>query len=134
MGMRLEGISMHDSGNWSLVVQPPNWNMISTSFEIVVTEKPYLTTQKDLPIRVQVHFVVIRQSSLRVKMKVNGSLDIVFDLVGFELDLSLQSQTAFFTPDMALFFVNPTDIDWKNGTDLILSMTSTPRPGNWKVR
>ena len=67
-------------------------------------------------------------------MKVNGSLDIVFDLVGFELDLSLQSQTAFFTPDMALFFVNPTDIDWKNGTDLILSMTSTPRPENWKVR
>jgi len=118
MGMRLEGISMHDSGNWSLVVQPPNWNMISTSFEIIVTEKPYLTTQKDLPIRVQV----------------NGSLDIVFDLVGFELDLSLQSQTAFFTPDMALFFVNPTDIDWKNGTDLILSMTSTPRPENWKVR
>ena len=64
----------------------------------------------------------------------NGSLDIVFDLVGFELDLSLKSQTAFFTPDMALFFVNPTDIDWKNGTDLILSMTSTPRPENWKVR
>ena len=56
MGMRLEGISMHDSGNWTLVLQPPNWNMISTTFEIIVTEKPYLTTEKDLPIRVQVHF------------------------------------------------------------------------------
>ena len=64
----------------------------------------------------------------------NGSLDIVFDLVGFELDLGLQSQTAFFTPDMALFFVNPNDTEWKNGTDLVLSMTSTPRPENWKVR
>ena len=69
-----------------------------------------------------------------VTIKVNGSLDIVFDLVGFELDLSLKSQTAFFTPDMALFFVSPNDTDWKNGTDLVLSMTSTPRPENWKVR
>ena len=64
----------------------------------------------------------------------NGSLDIVFDLVGFQLDLGLQSQTAFFTPDMALFFVNPNDTEWKSGTDLVLSMTSTPRPENWKVR
>ena len=56
MGMRLESISMHDSGNWTLVVQPPNWSMISTTFEIIVTEKPYLTTEKDLPIRVQVYF------------------------------------------------------------------------------
>ena len=69
-----------------------------------------------------------------VTIKVNGSLDIVFDLVGFELDLSLGSQTAFFTPDMALFFVSPNDTNWKSGTDLVLSMTSTPRPENWKVR
>ena len=57
MGMKLEGISKHDSGNWTLVVQPPNWNMISTVFEIIVTEKPHLTTEKDLPIRVQVYFM-----------------------------------------------------------------------------
>ena len=57
MGMRVEGISIHDSGNWSLVVQPPNWELISTLFEIIVTEKPYLTTDKDLPIRVQVYFI-----------------------------------------------------------------------------
>ena len=133
MGMRVEGISIHDSGNWSLVVQPPNWELISTLFEIVVTEKPYLTTDKDLPIRVQVYsyWQPIKKS---FPTKVNGSLDIVFDLVGFQLDLGLQSQTAFFTPDMALFFVNPNDTEWKSGTDLVLSMTSTPRPENWKVR
>ena len=55
MGMRLEGISGHDSGNWSLVVQPPNWEMIRTTFEIIV--KPYLTTERDLPIRVQVNLI-----------------------------------------------------------------------------
>ena len=104
MGMKLEGISMHDTGNWTLVVQPPNWNMISTIFEIIVTEKPYLTTEKDLPIRVQVYFTY-NCNSISISIQVNGSLDIVFDLVGFELDLSLMSQTAFFTPDMALFFV-----------------------------
>jgi len=80
--------------------------------------KPYLTTERDLPIRVQV----------------NGSIDIVFDLHNFELDLSLASQSAFFTPDMALFFATPNDTEWKNGTDLILSMTSRPRPANWRVR
>ena len=64
----------------------------------------------------------------------NGSIDIVFDLHNFELDLSLASQSAFFTPDMALFFATPNDTEWKNGTDLILSMTSRPRPANWRVR
>ena len=54
MGMRVEGISTHDSGNWTLMVQPPNWEMIRADFEIIVLE-PHLTTDKDLPIRVQVH-------------------------------------------------------------------------------
>ena len=45
---------MFDSGNWTLTMMNANISMVSTRFEVVVTEEPHLVTDAVLPIEVEV--------------------------------------------------------------------------------
>ena len=54
VGLRVKGVSMFDSGNWTLTMMNANISMVSTRFEVVVTEEPHLVTDAVLPIEVEV--------------------------------------------------------------------------------
>ena len=54
MGVRVEGVSIFDSGNWTLTMMNANLSVVSTRFEVVVTEEPHLVTDTVLPIEVEV--------------------------------------------------------------------------------
>ena len=54
VGLRVKGVSMFDSGNWTLTMMNANISMVSTRFEVVVTEEPHLVTDAVLPIKVEV--------------------------------------------------------------------------------
>ena len=58
MGVRVEGVSMFDSGNWTLTMMNANISVVSTRFEVVVTEEPHLVTDTVLPIEVEVRLPV----------------------------------------------------------------------------
>ena len=63
----MEGVSMYDTGNWSLVIQPPNHksaqpksqipnpSLIRTEFWVIV--RPRLATNTELPIKVKVGYL-----------------------------------------------------------------------------
>ena len=54
MGVRVEGVSIFDSGNWTLTMMNSNLSIVSTRFEVVVTEEPHLVTDTVLPVEVEV--------------------------------------------------------------------------------
>ena len=54
VGVRVEGVSMFDSGNWSLSMMNKNISVVSTSFQVVVTEEPHLVTDTVFPVEVEV--------------------------------------------------------------------------------
>ena len=60
-------------------------------------------------------------------------MEIVFDLIGFELDVS-EHQSSFVTPDAAFFLLSPNDTVWKTGENIVLSMSSNARRDPWRVR
>jgi hypothetical protein len=64
----------------------------------------------------------------------DGTFDIVFDLVGFELDLSKLKQSAFITPDVSLLRMTPEDTCWRNRTSLVNAIGSGQRPKTWRAR
>ena len=65
----------------------------------------------------------------------NGSIEIVYDLGGFELDLSLPTQSYILTPDSAFVNLVPNDTDWKDGNDITLGLSSShARPDGWRIR
>ena len=45
---------MFDSGNWSLSMMNKNISVVSTSFQVVVTEEPHLVTDTVFPVEVEV--------------------------------------------------------------------------------
>ena len=59
VGVRVEGVSMFDSGNWTLTMMNANISVVSTRFEVVVTEEPHLVTDTVLPIEVEVRLPVV---------------------------------------------------------------------------
>ena len=63
-----------------------------------------------------------------------GSVEIVFDLIGFELDPEKSHQSGFFTPDFAHMWMNPADPTWKNRSGLALIPGSGLRPDEWRMR
>ena len=63
-----------------------------------------------------------------------GTVEIIFDLVGFELDPEKSHQSGFFTPDFAHMWMNPGDATWKNRSGLALTPGSGLRPDDWRVR
>ena len=51
------------------------------------------------------------------------------------MDLSLPTQTYFFTPDSAFVNLVPNDTDWKDGDDITLGLSSSnARPDSWRMR
>ena len=58
----------------------------------------------------------------------------MFDCVGFDLDPTNHRQSAFMTPDVALFWLTPGDIAWKTADNIVLSMASGVRPNDWRTR
>ena len=54
MGVRVEGVSIFDSGNWTLTMMNSNLSIVSTRFEVVVTEEPHLVTDTVFPVEVEV--------------------------------------------------------------------------------
>ena len=63
-----------------------------------------------------------------------GSVEIIFDLIGFELDPEKSHQSGFFTPDFAHMWMNPGDATWKNRSGLALTPGSGLRPDTWRMR
>ena len=63
-----------------------------------------------------------------------GAVEIIFDLIGFELDPEKSHQSGFFTPDFAHMWMNPGDITWKNRSGLALTPGSGLRPDDWRMR
>ena len=59
MGVRVEGVSIFDSGNWTLTMMNANLSVVSTRFEVVVTEEPHLVTDTVLPIEVEVRVTLL---------------------------------------------------------------------------
>ena len=45
---------MFDSGNWSLSMMNKNISVVSTRFQVVVTEEPHLVTDTVFPVEVEV--------------------------------------------------------------------------------
>ena len=67
-------------------------------------------------------------------MQENESFELVFDLIGFELDPTMSHQTMFFTPDTALLWMDINNIEWRNRTGLVMSMSSGIRSDSWQTR
>lgn len=82
----------------------------------------------------------------------NGSLVLIFDAIGFELDVLNDKQSTFIAPDSTMFnlvpgssddednarttslYNLPGDSDWKTRDDLILFVGSASRSSSWRVR
>jgi hypothetical protein len=54
MGLRLEGVSRNDSGNWTVNIRHDTGFWVSSTFEVEVEPSFDLTTEADLPVVVQV--------------------------------------------------------------------------------
>ena len=67
MGVKVEGVSMFDSGNWTLTMMNKNISVVSTRFQVVVTEQPHLVTDEVLPIEVEVGILFCAQHWIFVK-------------------------------------------------------------------
>ena len=59
VGVRVEAVSIFDSGNWTLTMMNANISVVSTRFELVVTEEPHLVTDTVLPIEAEVRLPVV---------------------------------------------------------------------------
>ena len=58
VGVRVEAVSIFDSGNWTLTMMNANISVVSTRFEVFVTEEPHLVTDTVLPIEVEVRLPI----------------------------------------------------------------------------
>ena len=63
-----------------------------------------------------------------------GAVEIIFDLIAFELDPNRTHQAGFFTPDFAHMWMNPGDSTWKNRSGLALTPGSGLRSSDWQMR
>jgi len=93
MGFQLEGVSMYDSGKWMLRIHH-NEQWVTATFELVVT-----------------NFDVTTDADLNISIEEGGSFALVFDVVGFDLSPSTR-QSAFITPDNAIFWLTPDNDTW----------------------
>ena len=67
IGVKVEGVSTFDSGNWTLTMMNKNISVVSTRFQVVVTEQPHLVTDEVLPIEVEVGILFCAQHWIFVK-------------------------------------------------------------------
>jgi hypothetical protein len=63
-------------------------------------------------------------------------MEIVFNLIGFNLDPADLRQSAFLTPDRAMLWLTPEDTCWKNRTNLVMVIGIGPghRGNDWRAR
>ena len=55
-------------------------------------------------------------------------------MFNFELTPTNKHQAAFFTPDVALMWVDCQSFEWKNKRNLAVSMMTGDRPEAWRMR
>merc|ERR1719410_1761926 len=69
-----------------------------------------------------------------IQAQVGGAIEVVFDLVGFEMDPAVKKQAQYMTPDQAILSLDPSNHEWQDGSILALGFGSTSRPSDWRVR
>ena len=98
------------------------WSFInSKQFEVsvccglsTITTTPIYVEVLEFP-HLKVHTFPCLFISINHKLQENGNLEILFNLIGFELTPSLEQTAGFFLPDISLMWLSPDEAnsEWK---------------------